>query len=95
MLCFNVRVAKNLDALLLRSIEGTDAVDAVNFLRRTLPGGAAVRRSVEGIRVAARSAPSLLSAEVGVAIRWTETARRYAMNRASANAVHTHVCATR
>ena len=86
MLRFDIRVAENLDALMLRSSDGTNDIDAVSFLRRALPGGADVRRSVEGIRVAARSAPSLLSA--GVAVRWTADARRYATNRASAIAVY-------
>ena len=88
MLSFDVRVAEHLDALLLRCRGGTDDVDALRVLRHALPDGADVRRSVTGLRVGARCAPSLLSPGAGITVRWTETAHRYAMNRWAARAVY-------
>ncbi len=88
MLSFDVRVTEDLDALLLRCRDGADEVDALRALRRSLPDGADVRRSVTGIRVGAQYAPSLLSPGAGVDVRWTESVYRYATNRRVARAVY-------
>ncbi len=88
MLSFDVRVAEDLDALLLRCHDGPDEVDSLRILRSALPDDVEVRRSVTGLRVGGWHAPSLLSLRAGVIVRWTEAAHRYAMNRKVARAAY-------
>ena len=84
MATFDAQVTEGLDALLLRPRDCRSDLPALRALRAALPAEAKVRRSAAGFRVDPVHVASLLAPSSSVEVVWTEAARRYVTNRATA-----------
>lgn len=86
----DVFVADDMDRLFVVPRRGTDAMGVARALRQALPG-LAHRRTAHGFPVPPRYAGALLAADIGVPLRWSPDARRFAENRSLAWTAHPHL----
>ena len=88
MFIFDTKITSNWDALLLQCRKGIDEVRALQLLREFLPESVKTERAPDGIHVEPQYAYRLLAPVPDLQIHWTETARRFVINRRTAYAAH-------